>query len=145
MSPAIHAAAVNSRAEQPDDIMEMFEIIDSRKLANRWCVPESWIRDRTRSRTSDTIPHVRLGRYVRFEWVSPELNAHPACGEHKAKVLNCPSVDEGRKRVLLIACFDSCSPEAGDVGREAFASAQSVGNPGQGERDSGMIPNGIPG
>ncbi len=60
MSPEIHAAGVNSRAEQPDDIMEMFEIIDSRKLAKRWCVPESWIRDRTRSRTSDTIPHVPI-------------------------------------------------------------------------------------
>jgi hypothetical protein len=26
-----------------------------------------------------------------------------AAGEHKAKVLNCRSVDEGRRRVLLIA------------------------------------------
>jgi hypothetical protein len=55
-------------------VIEMFEIIDSRELAKRWCVPESWIRDRTRTRTTDPIPHVRLGRYVRFEWVSPELS-----------------------------------------------------------------------
>ena len=36
-------------------------------------VPESWIREQTRSRSVDPIPHVRLGRYVRFEWNSPEL------------------------------------------------------------------------
>jgi hypothetical protein len=48
-------------------------LIDSRELAKRWCVPESWIRERTRARTTDPIPHVRLGRYVRFDWLSPEL------------------------------------------------------------------------
>jgi hypothetical protein len=50
-----------------------FEVIDSRELARRWAVPESWIREQTRSRAVNPIPHVRLGRYVRFEWWSPEL------------------------------------------------------------------------
>jgi hypothetical protein len=50
-------------------------LIDSGELATRWRVPESWIRNRTRSRTPtpERIPCVRLGRYVRFEWGSPRL------------------------------------------------------------------------
>ena len=52
-----------------------FEIIDAEELAARWRVPESWVRSATRERTSRDrqIPHVRLGRYVRFEWGSPDL------------------------------------------------------------------------
>ena len=51
------------------------EVIDSAELAVRWRVPESWIRNRTRARTpkEERIPCVRLGRYVRFEWGSPQL------------------------------------------------------------------------
>jgi len=51
------------------------ELIDAAELAARWCVPESWIRNRTRARTprEERIPCLRLGRYVRFEWGSPLL------------------------------------------------------------------------
>jgi hypothetical protein len=50
-------------------------LIDSAELAERWRVPESWIRNRTRARTpkEERIPCLRLGRYVRFEWGSPRL------------------------------------------------------------------------
>ena len=53
------------------------ELIDSGELATRWRVPESWIRNHTRSRTpkEERIPCLRLGRYVRFEWGSPRLAA----------------------------------------------------------------------
>ncbi len=50
-----------------------FEIIDAAELARRWHVPVSWIREWTRSRAESPIPHVRLGRYRRFEWGSPQL------------------------------------------------------------------------
>jgi hypothetical protein len=51
------------------------ELIDSAELARRWNVPESWIRNQTRARTpkDKRIPCIRLGRYVRFRWGSPEL------------------------------------------------------------------------
>jgi hypothetical protein len=51
------------------------ELIDSAELAERWRVPESWIRNHTRDRTprEERIPCVRLGRYVRFEWGSNRL------------------------------------------------------------------------
>jgi len=49
------------------------EIIDSAELAKRLQLPESWVRDRVRVRSEDPLPHVKFGRYVRFEWGSPEL------------------------------------------------------------------------
>jgi hypothetical protein len=49
-------------------IADRIEIIDSRELASRWKVPESWVRDQVRARATDPLPCVRLGRYVRFEW-----------------------------------------------------------------------------
>jgi hypothetical protein len=51
------------------------ELIDSKELASRWRVPESWIRDAVRRRAADKIPHVRFGKYVRFEWSCPDLSA----------------------------------------------------------------------
>jgi hypothetical protein len=52
-----------------------YPFIDSQELARRWDVPVSWIRDRVRKRTEDPLPHVSLGKYVRFLWGSPELQA----------------------------------------------------------------------
>jgi hypothetical protein len=49
------------------------EIIDSKELASRWKLPETWVRDGVRRRTKDPIPHIRFGKYVRFVWGSPEL------------------------------------------------------------------------
>jgi hypothetical protein len=51
------------------------EILTAGELAERWRVPESWVREQTRSRCVDVLPHIRLGRYIRFCWNSPELNA----------------------------------------------------------------------
>jgi len=50
-----------------------FELLTAAELAERLNLPESWVREMTRSRTSDPIPHHRFGRYVRFEWASPQL------------------------------------------------------------------------
>jgi hypothetical protein len=52
-----------------------YEIIDAKELGRRLSVPWTWIKEGTRSRTTDPIPHLRLGIYVRFEWGSPALNA----------------------------------------------------------------------
>ena len=49
------------------------EIIDSKELASRLNLPESWVRDAVRRRARDPIPHLRFGKYVRFAWGSPEL------------------------------------------------------------------------
>ena len=53
--------------------METFEILDSVELAKRLNVPTSWVREQVRSRSVDPIPHLRLGRYRRFQWGHPDL------------------------------------------------------------------------
>jgi hypothetical protein len=50
-----------------------YEFIDSKALAQRWCLPETWVRDQVRRRSSDTLPHIKFGKYVRFLWGCPEL------------------------------------------------------------------------
>ena len=51
------------------------EFIDSKELAQRWCLPESWVRERVRSRSTDPLPHIKFGKYVRFVWGSRDLEA----------------------------------------------------------------------
>lgn len=58
----------------PTNLPPQYEFIDSKTLAKRWCLPESWVREQVRSRSADPLPHVRFGKYVRFRWGSPELN-----------------------------------------------------------------------
>ena len=55
------------------DSSQRYEFINSKELAHRWNLPESWIREQVRTRTVDPIPHLRFGKYVRFRWDSPEL------------------------------------------------------------------------
>ena len=69
----VDKASTISRKPQEAARITSYEFIDSAELAKRLSVPETWIREYTRSRTEDTIPHIRLGRYVRFAWGSPEL------------------------------------------------------------------------
>jgi hypothetical protein len=53
--------------------LNKYEFIDSKELASRWKLPESWIREQVRARSADPLPHIRFGKYVRFRWGSPEL------------------------------------------------------------------------
>jgi len=53
--------------------LHRYEFIDSKGLASRWNLPESWVREQVRARSADPLPHVRFGKYVRFRWGSPEL------------------------------------------------------------------------
>lgn len=52
-----------------------YEVLDSPQLAARLSVPETWVREHTRKRTNDPIPHLKLGKHCRFLWGSPELEA----------------------------------------------------------------------
>ena len=56
---------------------EKYELLTVEELASRLRVPPSWIREQTRSRNlqGDPLPHLRLGRYIRFQWESAELRA----------------------------------------------------------------------
>jgi hypothetical protein len=63
----------NEISRLPSEKRREYEFIDCKQLAERWNVPETWIRERVRSRTQDPLPHVRFGKYVRFRWGAPEL------------------------------------------------------------------------
>lgn len=52
------------------------ETIDAKELAKRWGVSVGWIERHSRQNyTRDPIPHVRLGRVVRYEWSCERLQA----------------------------------------------------------------------
>jgi hypothetical protein len=68
-----------------------YKFIDSRELAARWAVPETWIRERVRTRCEDPLPHVRFGKYVRFRWGSPELE-----GWAERRIVSASNRDVGR-------------------------------------------------
>jgi len=70
-----HAESASSRS---------FEVIDAKELARRLNLPWTWVKEGTRNRTCDPIPHLRFGIYVRFEWNSPALNAWLARHRHGA-------------------------------------------------------------
>ena len=42
----------------------MSRLVDARVVAEHLSVPTSWVREQSRA---NAIPHVRLGRYVRFD------------------------------------------------------------------------------
>ena len=53
-----------------------FEVLTSEELAARLKVKESWVIDQSkRSKTSDPIPILRLGKHRRYRWGSPEMDA----------------------------------------------------------------------
>ncbi len=52
-----------------------FELLDAAQLAERLNLPETWIREQSRSRTQDKIPHVKFGKHCRYEFRSPSLEA----------------------------------------------------------------------
>lgn len=69
----------NTRPAQPAiasfEGRRIYEFVDCKELGLRWALPESWVREQVRTRSADPIPHMRFGKYVRFRWGSPELEA----------------------------------------------------------------------
>ena len=56
------------------------------EVARRFKVPKSWLYDRTRPNGPECIPHIKLGKYVRFE--------EPAIAEFLATRRTEPSVPQ---------------------------------------------------
>jgi len=67
------ATLTESSFERETPQIVPFEVIDSKELARRLVLPESWVRDHVLGRCDDPIPHIKVGRYIRFEWGSREL------------------------------------------------------------------------
>lgn len=66
-------------AQKPAESLEpkpLAVLLTPAELATRLSVPVSWIREKTRERArvrdKDPLPVVRLGKYVRFDWLEVE-------------------------------------------------------------------------
>ena len=44
------------------------ELLTVSQIASALKVPVSWVYERTRRSGSDRIPHLKLGKYLRFRW-----------------------------------------------------------------------------
>jgi hypothetical protein len=60
-------------ASQPNG--SWYEVVDAEEIARRLKVKPSWVYDQVRSDAEDPMPHLRLGRWVRFQPDSPEFQA----------------------------------------------------------------------
>ena len=100
--------------------LSAFEKIDSAEFAKRISMKESWVRNQTRSNCQDPIPHVKLGRYVRFEWNSPELNTW--WDSHRkgnsASISDGPAETEGRFLVRTVLRRSSGRERGAQIERE---------------------------
>jgi hypothetical protein len=55
------------------DTLELYDIIDTDELAGKLKVKPCWVRNHVSEEKDDPIPHLKLGRYVRFQWGHPDL------------------------------------------------------------------------
>jgi hypothetical protein len=62
-----------AKDEVVETVSGIYPIIDTEALAEEFKVNPAWIRNHTQPGHSDPIPHLKLGRYVRYEWGHPDL------------------------------------------------------------------------
>jgi hypothetical protein len=64
------ASSASAWAEKSASLVKAEDILTPEELASRLKVPDSWVYEKTRGRCRNPIPCLRLGRYVRFDWIS---------------------------------------------------------------------------
>jgi excisionase family DNA binding protein len=62
--PAVPAVAVIPNPIDPSQILTLAE------LAERLKVSERWVYEKSRRRCQNPLPAIRIGRYLRFDWMS---------------------------------------------------------------------------
>jgi predicted DNA-binding transcriptional regulator AlpA len=71
-------------ATQDDDL----DLLEAKDVARLFKVKESWVRSATRSRARAPMPHVMVGRYVRFQeaavraWLETRKKGYPVKRSH---------------------------------------------------------------
>jgi excisionase family DNA binding protein len=63
---ALPTSSANSREKQRDHSFDKNELLTVKEVAALLRVPISWVYDRTRKRSLDRLPGIRLGKYWRF-------------------------------------------------------------------------------
>src|SRR5882762_7791959 len=65
ISKPLHAASVHAATGKGKG--ESRQLLTVHEVARLLHVPISWVYERTRRRSNDQLPHVKLGKYLRFE------------------------------------------------------------------------------
>jgi|CZKX01.1.fsa_nt_gi excisionase family DNA binding protein len=65
-----HTGASAAWPEASTSLVQADDILTPEELAARLKVPDSWVYEKTRGRCRNPIPCLRLGRYVRFNWLA---------------------------------------------------------------------------
>jgi excisionase family DNA binding protein len=63
---AIPTPLANHREKEQRDSLDWNELLTVKEVANLLRVPISWVYERTRRRSLDRLPGIRLGKYWRF-------------------------------------------------------------------------------
>ena len=71
MIPEQKAEATKRFPQSGESNRIQYEFIDSGTLATRWCLPESWIREQVRARSSDPLATRSLGQVRPFSLGQP--------------------------------------------------------------------------
>ncbi len=56
------------RSEEEMTDLDPNQILTPGELAGRLKVPKTWVYEKTRSRSLDSLPFFRVGKYLRFYW-----------------------------------------------------------------------------
>ena len=51
-------------------VIDPAQILTLGELAERLKVSERWVYEKTRKRSQNPLPTIRIGRYLRFDWTS---------------------------------------------------------------------------
>lgn len=54
----------------PTSVIDPSQILTLTELAERLKVSERWVYEKTRRRSQNPLPTIRIGRYLRFNWIS---------------------------------------------------------------------------
>ena len=64
----------------PTDFVQDHDLLTVQEVAKKLRVPVSWVYERTRRRGIEKMPHLKLGKYLRFryseihEWINKQRN-----------------------------------------------------------------------
>lgn len=58
--------AIVARPPVPEALSEAEPLLTVREVAALLRVPTSWVYERTRRRGSERLPHIKMGKYLRF-------------------------------------------------------------------------------
>jgi len=80
----MNALAINQDSRDVSQNYDDDELLTVEDVAQRLKVPRSWVYAAIRCRTKNKLPHIRIGRYIRFEeaavrsFIDGNKQAYPA-------------------------------------------------------------------